>query len=712
MNKQAAVLKKYRIENLDCPKCALKVERHLRGLPYVREAQINFATQTLLIDTDDFKAATKEILGIEHQVVISKFESVLKRTSVKDFLWKSLLHGDLKTILLASAIFLISFSEVITTALPTAYAPLALIVLAYLLLGYPVLRKAVANLRHGQIFDENFLMGLSTLVAFAISAHAEAVSVMLFYRIGCLFQELALSKSRESIKSLLEIRPNKANLLQGNGEIKEISPDEVHIGDKIIVRPGERTPLDGSIVSGESWIDSSTLTGESRPIYLKKGDTILAGMIATSGILTILVEKSYEDSSISKIIHLVENAIQKKAPIDRLMTTLARYYTPAVLLLAILVATLPPLLLSGQTFSVWIYRALVMLVISCPCALVISIPLGYFGGLGATSKAGILIKGANILDGLRKVHTVIFDKTGTLTSGEFEITEITPSELFSKDELIKHAATAEYHSQHPLADVIKNAHPHKIDPLSILSHQEFGGLGVKTTTEKNTIVAGNDKILHLENIPHTCREEENTSVHIGVDGIYAGNIEFQDQLREDAKHTLEELCHLGIKRMVMLTGDSRHIAAKTSGRLNIKEFYAGLLPDEKLRHLEEIIASKPKGKLTLYIGDGINDAPVIARADIGASMGNIGSDAAIEVSDLVIMNDSLSKLPLAIRIAHRTHKIILQNIGLAFTVKALFLVLGAYGVASMWEAVFADVGVALLAILNAIRTMRISAHTV
>ncbi|MEA5595486.1 heavy metal translocating P-type ATPase [Rivularia sp. UHCC 0363] len=574
---------------------------------------------------------------------------------------------------------------------------------AYLVSGWRVLTTAGRNILRGKIFDENFLMTIATLGAIAIHQIPEAVAVMLFFQVGELFQDFSVSRSRRSIKSLLEIRPDSANL-KINGEVKQVSPESVQVGDVIVVKPGEKIPLDGEIIDGTSQIDTSALTGESVPRTVEIGKTVLAGTINKSGVLTVKVTKLFAESSISKILHLVENASSKKAPTEKFITRFAKYYTPVVVFLSLAVAILPPLFIPGATSAQWVYRALVLLVISCPCGLVISIPLGYFGGVGGAAKRGILVKGSTFLDTLTAVETVVFDKTGTLTQGVFQVNQIVPKNGFSKTDLLTIAAKLESQSNHPIAKSIVSAFG-DVDTSDITDYQEIPGHGVRGKIGNQIAIAGNDRLLHRENIAHDVCSAEGTVVHVAVDGVYAGRIIIADRLKDDAVEAIHKLKQIGVKQIVMLTGDNMAIAQNIAQQLHIDYYFAELLPEEKVEAIEKYLRQSGNKKV-VFVGDGINDAPVIARADVGIAMGALGSDAAIETADVVLMTDGLSKVAEAIQVSKKTHKIVWQNIILAMIIKGLFIVLGIFGVASLWEAVFADVGVALLAILNAGRVLR------
>ena len=590
---------------------------------------------------------------------------------------------------------------------PYSVGEYAVMLSAYLLSGWVVLRTAFRNLTHGEVFDENFLMSLATLGAIAIHQIPEAVGVMLFYKVGEFFQELSVNRSRRSVRALMDIRPDYANLKEGEA-LRKVSPEQVQVGDEIIVKPGERIPLDGGIMEGSTQVDTSALTGESVPRSAVAGDKVLAGMINKTGSLTLKVTRKFSESSISRIMEMVENATSRKAPTEKFITSFARYYTPAVVISALAVAVIPPLVIEGATFSQWIYRALVLLVISCPCALVISIPLGYFGGIGGASRKGILLKGANYLDVLTQVKTVVFDKTGTLTKGVFKVTEIVPANGYDRESLLRLAAQAEAQSNHPIAQSIRDAYKQPVDTLSVKEYREIPGYGVSARINGTSVLAGNDKLFHSEGIEHevvVC-DVEGTVVHVSADQRYAGYIVIADEIKEDAAEAVRALKGLGVTRVIMLTGDNEAVAASVAKKIGVDSYLAGLLPEGKVAAVEKLENEARKGDKIAVVGDGINDAPVIARADVGVAMGGMGSDAAIETADVVIMTDAPSKLAEAIEIARKTRRIVWQNIILALGVKVVFIALGTVGVATMWEAVFADMGVALVAILNATRAMR------
>lgn len=576
---------------------------------------------------------------------------------------------------------------------------------AYLLAGYDILYTAIKNIIKGQIFDENFLMGLATLGAIAIKEYPEAVMVMVLYQLGEYFQHRAVKKSRRSILELMDIRPDYA-YKEENGKIIKYSPEEINTGDIILVKTGEKIPLDGVITEGSAILDTSALTGESVPKTVKIGDTAISGCINTNGVIKIKVTKKYGESTVSKILKLIEHASSKKSRTENFITRFAGYYTPAVVAAALMLAVLPPLLLPDAQFSIWLKRALTFLVISCPCALVISIPLGFFGGIGGASKCGILIKGSNYLEALSKPDSVVFDKTGTLTKGSFEVTKISPQNGISEGELIEYAAYAENYSNHPIALSLKKAYKKDIDTSKISNVSEFAGNGVKADINGEEILAGNSALMEKFQINIQEHPDEGTVVYCAKNGEYIGYIVISDEIKEDSPLAIKELKKV-VGNTVMLTGDSEAAAKRISERLGIQQVYSQLLPQDKVEKLENIIAEKQKDKNVIFIGDGINDAPVLTRADVGIAMGAMGSDAAIEAADVVIMDDKPSKIYTAVKIAQKTMLIVKQNIIFALGVKALFLLLGAFGFMTMWGAVFADVGVALLAVLNSLRSLRV-----
>lgn len=586
------------------------------------------------------------------------------------------------------------------------FLSLAVFLVAFLIIGGEIVLNAIKNISRGRIFDENFLMSIATIGAFIIGDYAEGVAVMLFYQVGELFQSYAVNKSRKSIASLMDIRPDYANVQRGD-LLEKVDPDEVKIDDIIVIKAGEKIPLDAVVTEGHSMVDTSALTGESVPRDVDEGDILLSGCINLNGLLTARVIKEFGESTVSKILDLVENASSKKSNSENFITKFARYYTPGVVIVAAILAIIPPLVLEGATFSDWIYRALVFLVISCPCALVISIPLSFFGGIGGASRSGILVKGSNYLEALAETEIAVFDKTGTLTKGVFKVQEVVPYTI-SKEELLELTAFAESYSNHPISQSLKKAYGKEIDATRISNVEEISGHGVVAAVDGKTVAAGNGKLMNRLSIAY--REAENilgTVVYVAVDNEYRGYIIIADEIKEDAARAIADLKAARVKQTVMLTGDIKPIGERVASQLGLDKVYTELLPGDKVQMVEDLFSQKSaKGKLA-FVGDGINDAPVLARADVGIAMGGLGSDAAIEAADVVIMTDEPSKVATAMKISKKTLRIVKQNITLALGVKGIVLLLGALGFASMWAAVFADVGVAVLAILNAIRMLNV-----
>lgn len=580
----------------------------------------------------------------------------------------------------------------------------SLYIISYLIVGAEIVWKAIKNILKGEVFDEHFLMAIATIGAFAIGEFPEAVAVMLFYQIGELFQDYAVDKSRKSIASLMDIRPDFANVKRED-KILKVSPCEVKIGEIILVKPGEKIPLDGKIIEGNSMLNTSSLTGESLPKEVKLGDEVLSGCINETGLLTIEVTKNFGESTVSKILDLVENASSKKSKSENFIHKFAKYYTPIVVMVAVLLSIIPPLFLGWATFVDWLYRALTFLVVSCPCALVISIPLGFFGGIGGASKVGILVKGSNYLEALANTERIVFDKTGTLTKGTFEVQKI---EAFGieKEELLKLAVHAENYSNHPISLSLKRAYKQKIDPTLISKTEELSGLGLLARVEEKDILIGNEKLMIEKNIAYTKCYEIGTILYIAIDKKYAGYIVIADEIKEDAKQAIQDLKTNNIKQTIMLTGDTKATGQSVARELELDKVYTELLPDGKVEKLEEIIKEKNKKGKVAFVGDGINDAPVLTLADIGIAMGGLGADSAIEAADIVIMTDEPSKIVTSIQIAKKTLRIVKENILFAISVKIAVLLLSAFGLSTMWEAVFADVGVSVLAILNALRALR------
>ena len=577
--------------------------------------------------------------------------------------------------------------------------------IAYIIVGLEIMKKAVRNIRRGKIFDENFLMTVATIGAFLIGEFPEAVAVMLFYQIGELFQSYAVDKSRKSIASLMDIRPDFANV-ERNGKITKVSPEEVKIGETIIIKPGEKIPLDGYITEGKSSIDTKALTGETIPLDVEKGKEVLSGSINLNGVLKVEVKKEFGESTVSKILNLVENASSKKSKSENFITKFATYYTPIVVIIAVFLAVLPPLLLEGANFSEWVYRALSFLVVSCPCALVISIPLSFFGGIGAASKMGILIKGSNYLEQLSNLETVVFDKTGTLTKGTFEVQKIEAIGI-SKEELLKITAYAESFSNHPISLSVKRAYGKEIDEKQIEKTQELSGLGIEAIIDNKYVLVGNEKLMKEKNIKYSKSNDIGTILYVAVNGEFKGYILIADEIKKEAKKTIEDLKKNNIKQTVMLTGDRSSVGQDVARKLGLDEVYTELLPTEKVEKVEKLLKQKSKKGKLVFVGDGINDAPVLAISDIGIAMGGLGADSSIEAADIVLMTDELSKIVDAIKLSKRTMKIVKQNIIFAIFIKILVLILSAFGISTMWEAVFADVGVSIIAIINALRVLRV-----
>lgn len=582
---------------------------------------------------------------------------------------------------------------------------IALFIISYIIVGGDVVKRAVKNIFKGQVFDENFLMSIATIGAFFIGEYPEGVAVMLFYQVGELFQSYAVGKSRKSIASLMDIRPDYANVKKGD-ELVKVDPDEVQIGDIIVIKAGEKIPLDGKVIEGSSMIDTSALTGESVPREVEVGSDILSGCININGVITAEVTKEFGESTVSKILDLVENASSKKSNSEQFITKFARYYTPVVVIIAVFLAIIPPLAIDGATFSDWIYRALAFLVVSCPCALVISIPLSFFGGIGGASKKGVLVKGSNYLEALAETEIVVFDKTGTLTKGVFNVQEIHP-EGVSKEELLELTAHAESYSNHPISLSLKRAYSKEIDNGRISDVEEISGHGVIATVDGKKVMAGNIKLMKMMDIPYFKGELIGTVVHVAVNNKYIGCIVIADEVKEDSAQAIKELKAANIKQTVMLTGDNKSIGSKVAKELGLDKVYAELLPADKVEKLEELFSQKSKKGKLAFVGDGINDAPVLARADIGIAMGGLGSDAAIEAADVVIMTDEPSKIATAMKISKKTLKIAHQNIVFAIGIKIIVLILSAFGIATMWAAIFADVGVTIIAVLNAFRALNV-----
>lgn len=706
------------IEGLDCPNCAAKVERKINTLEGIKEANVDFLGKKIVVLADEI--SENELVELI-QTEVDKIEDGVKVFVPKVQAGESSSEEEdtgkiKKKLLIGGILFVLGIFVPKTLFIPK----LAVFLVSYLVIGGNVLLSAFKNILNGQVFDENFLMAIATIGAFAIGEYPEGVAVMLFYQLGELLQGIAVNNSRKSIVSLMDIRPDYANIKVGEG-IKKVSPEEIKVGEIIVVKPGEKVPLDGKIVKGVSTFDTSALTGESLPREAKAGDDVLSGFINKNGLIEIQVAKVFSESTVSKILYLMENAGSKKSKTENFITKFARYYTPAVVITALIVAIFPPLLIQGATFLDWIYRALIFLVVSCPCALVISIPLGFFGGIGGASRHGILIKGTNYLEVLNDLESVVMDKTGTLTKGIFKVTEVNAennikindfqnnkTEL-TKPLLLKYAAHIEKFSNHPIAQSIVAEYENsvsKVDENVVKDFEEISGFGIKVNINNHQFLAGNSKLMNLENITFDKKENLGTAIYLAADGKYIGNILISDEVKEDSARAIKGMKENGVKEIVMLTGDNEAIGKNIAEKLGIDKVFTELLPNEKVEKLEEIYKTKSEKGKVAFVGDGINDAPVLARADLGIAMGGAGSDAAIEAADVVIMNDEPSKIVTAIKIAKKTKEIVWQNITVAFAIKIVVMALGLFGDATMWEAVFADVGVALLAVLNATRVLR------
>ena len=706
------VTKKYLLKGLDCPNCSAKIEKEVGELEGVALSEVNLMKQTLTVSMDHNKAASMldmvTTIVHSHEPDVEVSEQKADTSVAPDKKEKTPVYSDddkKLTIRLISGAVIYAVGMGLTlfghVSLPVE---LGVLIVAYIILGWDVVWQAVKNITRGQIFDEHFLMSLSTIGAFAIGEYPEAVAVMLFYQVGEFFQSLAVKRSRKSISDLMDIRPDSATVRR-NGELVVVAPETVSIGELIVVKPGEKIPLDGIVTEGESMLDTRALTGESVPRSIRKGEEALSGCVNQSGVLTIKVTKSFGESTVTKIIDLVENASSRKAPTENFITTFARYYTPIVVGMAAILAIIPPVILGGG-WSEWLRRGFVFLIVSCPCALVISIPLTFFGGIGAASKRGVLVKGSNYLEALNKVSVVVFDKTGTLTKGVFKVVDITVEFGFTKEQVLEYAAQAESYSNHPIAKSIQEAFGKTIDQSVLSGYEEISGHGIRVLIGGKRVLAGNSKLMDSEKVSYAACQSAGTKVYIAVDGRYAGCIVIADEVKDDSQNAIASLKKIGVEKTVMLTGDDEKIGKAVAEQLGLDEYYAQLLPDQKVEKLEYLDQHKTKGSKLAFVGDGINDAPVLARADVGIAMGGLGSDAAIEAEDVVLMTDEPSKLVDAIDVAKATKRIVMQNIIIALGIKSVFLILGALGIAGMWEAVFGDVGVTIIAVLNAMRILK------
>lgn len=704
MMESGSVLKKqFYLEGLCCANCAAKIENKVNELEEIQTANLDFVTKKLTVqiyEKCDAELAQNKIVGIvkniEDEVKVIDMEQSLEDEEEEEISKADVIRFGIGVLIFIAA-YVFKFPKTID---------IVLYVVSYVVVGGDVLLRSIKNIGKGQIFDENFLMAVATIGAFAIKEYPEAVSVMIFYQIGEFLQDAAVEKSRKSISALMDIKPQFANLINGEKALK-VSPDEVVVGDIILVKPGEKIPLDGIVVEGESMLDTSAVTGESVPRRVEIQGEVFSGSINKEGLLKVEVTKAFKDSTVSKILDLVENASSKKAVTEKFITKFARYYTPSVVGIALLLAIVPPLVIKDAVFSNWIYRALVFLVASCPCAIILSVPLSFFGGIGSASRNGILVKGGNYIEALKNINTVVFDKTGTLTEGKFNVNKIQTYNQFSKDELLKYAAYVESFSNHPIALSICSAYGGNIEKNNITNYKEVSGFGVQAEISGKAVCIGNANFMKQNKIDVSkvnLDEVFGTVVHAAVDNVYAGYIVISDNIKKDTIKAIDELKSIGIKT-VMLTGDSKKPASVVASKIGIDEVFSELLPQDKVEKIEEMYSKKPDCKIA-FVGDGINDAPVLARADVGISMGSVGSDAAVEASDVVIMNDELHKIYTAIKIAKKTNRVVWQNIIFAVGVKVIVLVLGALGYANIWEAVFADTGVSLIAVVNSLRILR------
>ncbi|MBP2031361.1 Cd2+/Zn2+-exporting ATPase [Clostridium algifaecis] len=694
---------KYRefiLEGIDCANCAAKIENKIKNIPEIKYASLDFLSKKLkfeIYNEDKIDEVIKNIKlainSIEPDAEII-YDGKKKKDKNKSEKIELILFWIGTAVYAVAAAFKFSF-----------YTELILYLISYIIISKNVFLKAAKNISHGQIFDENFLMCIASIGAFSVKQFPEAVAVMLFNRVGDYFQDRAVDKSKRSISSLMEIKPDFANVKMDSG-FEKIDPENVNIGDVILIKPGEKIPLDAEVIDGSSMVDTSALTGESLPREINCGDMVLGGYINKNGVLVAKVTKNFKESTVAKILDLVENASSRKAPTEKFITKFARYYTPVVVALAAVLAIFPPLIFDDD-FSKWFYRALIFLVISCPCAIVISVPLGFFGGIGGASKNGILVKGGNYLEALNDIDTIVFDKTGTLTEGTFKVTDVKPFNGFKKEDVLKYAALAEAFSNHPIALSILKFYGENVDKDLVEKYMEVSGKGVTAYIDGKEILAGNSNFMIEKKISYDESDNIGTVVHVAFNRIYMGYILISDEIKKDSKDAINKLKDMGIKNIAMLTGDNEKIGKLVASKLGIDKVYTELLPDEKVERLEYIDGRKGNNKKMAFVGDGINDAPVLARADVGIAMGGIGSDAAIEAADVVIMTDEPSKIAVAIKIARRTKSIVTQNIVFSLGVKFIILILGAVGIANMWGAVFSDVGVAIIAVLNSMRALKV-----
>nr|WP_256478660.1 heavy metal translocating P-type ATPase [Sebaldella sp. S0638] len=707
------------MKNLDCANCAAKLEREIKKSSTVKSVSVDFGTLTMLIDSTDLENDLSIVNKIEPGVqLIEAVKGIFPKKQKSGECCgedshdhdheHSHEHGESggdelkkEKIKIAAAIILMIGGFITKDNMIISNI---LFVFSYAIVGYSVIMKAIKNLLKGNPFDEFFLMSFATLAAFFINQFSEAAGVMIFYSVGELLQEISVNNSRKSIKSLLELKPEYANLETADG-LKTVNPETVELNNIIVVKPGEKIPLDGEITEGKTQLDTSALTGESVPRSYAAGDNVMAGMINTSGLIKIKVTKLFNESSVFKILEMVENASHKKAETEKFITKFARYYTPAVVILAVLVAVIPPLFFN-QLFSEWLYRAIVLLVISCPCALVLSIPLGYFAGIGRAAKNGILVKGSTFFDVINDLNIIMLDKTGTITKGIFEVADMEIAGDMERDKFLEYAALGEANSNHPIAKSIVAYYNQKPDLSRITDYEEISGNGIKAKIDGKEILLGNSKLMKSHNIEFSEKQDYGTIVYMSIDGKYTGNLLIKDMIKEDSEDAVEKLHEVGIEKLVMLTGDNEVVAENVAKTVGIDSYYANLLPEGKVEKLEEEMRKAGVGKKVAFVGDGINDAPVLARADVGIAMGGLGSDAAIETADVVLIDDKISKIADLVKISKKTRRILIENIIFILLIKGIFIVLGVFGLANMWEAVFADVGTALLAVFNAMRILK------
>lgn len=692
------------LNNLDCAGCAADIEEYTKSLE-VSDVVLNFVNKKLEFTVVDI-AKREEIIGLikkkvgelEPGVTVIEIGTTNKNKHTEEIVDNS--NKDLLKIIASGVLFLIPVLFKLE-----GISRFILFFISYLIVGMDVIKTALKNIKAKNPMDEHFLMMVATVGAFIIGEYPEGVAVMLFYQLGEYFQGRAVNHSRRSIKALMDIRPDYANLVVGE-EIKVLDPEDIEIGDLILIRPGEKVPLDGVVISGNSTLDTSNITGESVPVSIKPGDDIISGVVNNNGVLKVRVTKGFGQSTINKILDLVENASSKKAPTENFISKFSKYYTPVVVYIALAVAILPPLFL-GQNLSEWFYRAFVFLVVSCPCAIVISVPLGFFGGIGASSKEGVLVKGSNYLEALKDVDTIVFDKTGTITKGVFKVTSIKSYSSYSEEEILEIAAYGETYSNHPIASSIKDEYGKQIETKDIKNYKEIAGKGISVDIKEKHILLGNKSLMDLEGIKIKEEDSIGTVVYIGEDKKHIGTVVVSDELKEGIKETIKELKNVGINKTIMLSGDNEKTVLKVAEKAGISKAYGNLLPQDKVELFEKILKDNKDGGKVAFVGDGVNDAPVLARADVGIAMGGLGSDAAIEASDIVIMTDEIHKIVVGKKIAKKTNRIVKQNIIFALGVKLLVLVLGLFGKASMWQAVFADVGVSIIAIFNSIRALKV-----